>query len=339
MAMLAIYKRTGLKEYLQAAEFAGHYIMSLQILDQREPRYYGVIREITSQSIEFAPRDATTAAWALLWLYNTTQNPVYLDRAILFANWHLEYGMHDGWPLYACYMDIDITDMYWLGAFQSGTGLFYYDMFMATGDVRYIDKGLRPIAFNYRDKFFEDDGKIILNRDGFTGEIIHGKSVSDVADMHLYNDDFGNAMLLAAADFFKDESLRECAYRNILWLVEHQLKDGTFGQMFPSGVPVSLMYFHRFSEYYENNKLLIARDKALEALLKMQFIDVNMPKANGAILEVDVNSMAIVHSRTTCYAVMALLLLEGKLCDIWLGAYNKRFVDPAESRGIPHLIW
>ena len=66
MAMLALYKRTGKAEYLEAAEYAGHYIMGLQILDQRKPRYYGALREITAQSVEFAPRDATTGAWALV---------------------------------------------------------------------------------------------------------------------------------------------------------------------------------------------------------------------------------------------------------------------------------
>jgi hypothetical protein len=44
----------------------------------------------------------------------------------------------------------------------------------------------------YRDKFFDDQGKIIPARDWFTGEVIasHGNSA-----MHFFNDDFGNEML------------------------------------------------------------------------------------------------------------------------------------------------
>jgi hypothetical protein len=341
MALLAIYRRTGNKEYLGAAEFAGRYIMSLQVLDQREHRYYGAIREVTPQSIEFCPRDATTAAWALLWLYNETRNQHYLDRAILFANWHLEYGMHDGWPLHSCFMTTEIMDMYWAGSFQSGTGLFYHDMFMATKDVRYIYRGFRPIAINYRDKFFEADGKIILHRDGFTGKVIR-----EEVGMHHYNDDFGSAMLLEASRFFEDDSFRNCAYKNAIWLAGQQLDDGTFGPAFKSGVPVSLMYFHRLGCYYKDNKLLTARDKALEGLLKMQFIDESVPKADGAFFDVNESdltsinytSMAI-NSRCTCYAVMALLILESPLQDIWLGENNKTFVDPCASKVEYQLIW
>src|SRR5574344_228037 len=105
MALLAMFKRTGETNYLDAAEIAGHYIMALQVMDSREPRFYGGIREVTPMTAQFCPRDATTAAWALVWLYEATKCAEYLDRAILFAEWHLKYGMCEGWPRWWICMD------------------------------------------------------------------------------------------------------------------------------------------------------------------------------------------------------------------------------------------
>ena len=154
MCLCALHKRTGDAEFLRRAEFAGRYIMSLQVMDQSDRRYFGTLREITPQSIEVAPRDATTAAWGLVWLYNATKNPLYLQRAVLFGEWHMKHGMYAGWPLYSVYMDPAIPDHYMQGGFQSGTGLFYHDLFMASGDARFIENGFKPIAVNYRGHFF-----------------------------------------------------------------------------------------------------------------------------------------------------------------------------------------
>ena len=83
---------------------------------------------------------------------------------------------------------------------------------MATGDARYIEQGMRPIAETYRDKFFNPDGSLILDRDIFTGKDISEKLSGDNS-MHKYNDDFGNAMLQTAAEIFGDESYRDTARR------------------------------------------------------------------------------------------------------------------------------
>jgi uncharacterized protein YyaL (SSP411 family) len=105
MALLTMYRRTNDEKYLEAAEFAGRYIMSLQILEERDTRFYGAIRELTPQSMEMDPRDATTAAWGLVWLYNFTGDDEYLRRALLFADFHLKHCMIEGWPQYSYYME------------------------------------------------------------------------------------------------------------------------------------------------------------------------------------------------------------------------------------------
>ena len=348
MCMLALYKRTGEQQCLRAAEFAGHYIMGLQVMDHRETRYYGTIRELTTQSVEFAPRDATTAAWALVWLYEATRNPVYLDRAVLFGKWHVNHGMLNGWPLYACYMDHDIPDMYHQGSFQSGTGLFYHDLFMLSGDSEFIARGMQPIARNYRDHFFDEDGRVLGSRHGFTGKLIE----KDRIGMHHYNDDFGNAMLQAAADFFADESFREAAHKNARWLAGQQQEDGGFEDKYPSGVPVSLMYFNDLGCFYDDKILLEARDRALNKLLAMQVNETQDERLDGAFRgayeygpeNVSGAGELCINSRTTGYALMALLKLESNLEGIWLSRHNERFVDPCDDMSkaraiINGLIW
>ena len=345
MALLALHRRTKDERYLEAAVFAARYIVSLQVMDPRDTSYYGVIREITPQSIEFAPRDATSAAWALVWVYSETRDPLYLDRAVLFGRWHMEHGMHEGWPLYACYMDDTMDNFYAQGSFQSGTGLFYHDLFRASGDARFVARGFRPIATRYRDHFFNPDGSTIPERDGFTKQ--RTRSDSDSRG-HSHNDDFGAAMLQTAADFFHEESYREVARGFAHWLAGDQKEDGAFRSgPEPAGIPVALMYFHDLGTHYRDEALLAARRPALERLLATQFRDTANPKLDGAFQgryenETDPETprygRRCVNMRTNAYAVMALLKLESDLPDIWLGRHNQPFVDPLR-KGQPHLVW
>lgn len=340
MGLLAMYKRTGEQVYLDRAELAGRYIMSLQVMDHRQERYYGAIRECTPQSLEFCPRDATTAAWSLVWLYEATGNPEYLDRAELFGNWHLKFGMYNGWPLHGIIMDGKFTDHYAKGSFQSGTGLFYFDLFMQSGNSRYIDLGMRPIAQNYRDNFFYEDGRIVLQRDIFSNKDATGKKLKIVEnDIHQFNDDFGNAMLQTAADIFDDESYRQTAYKFAKWLAEHQDKDGGFSnskENIYSAVPMAMMYFDELGRFYNDEKLLQARDKALEKLLSIQFAETGDVRLDGGFrgrfdMGSGANGEYCVNMRVSMYALIALLKLESALSGIWLGNNNKPFIDPLEQ--------
>ena len=337
MSVLSVYRRTNDKKYLEAAIYAGHYLMSLQILDKHDPRYYGAIRELTPQSMEMDPRDATTAAWGLVWLYNFTGDEEFLRRAVMFGDFHLKYCMHEGWPQYSYYFEKRFPNFYARGAFQSGTGLFYHDLFMASEDCRYIEHGLRPMAENYLKYFVQDNGEIMQEREIFTwnpqGE---SRQTNVEINMHMFNDDFGSAMLQTAADIFKDEKYRDAARNYATWLVNHQDEDGGFcGGAHPSGVPTALMYFHDLGEYYKDEKLLAAREKAMTKLLSMQFRDTGDPKFDGGFAgkyegpkDFPGGGDMCVNNRTTSYALSALIKVESDVEDIWLGRCNKKFVDP-----------
>ncbi|MCF7837217.1 MAG: hypothetical protein K9N49_01160 [Candidatus Marinimicrobia bacterium] len=341
MALLAVYRLTGDPRCLDAAELAGRYIMSLQVMDSAD-KYYGAIRELTPQSLEFAPRDATSAAWALVWLYTFTGDETYLRRAILFAEFHLKYCMCEGWPLYACYMTTELDDFLARGSFQSGTGLFYYDLFMASKDPRYIASGLRPIADNYRKYFIREDGSLVQEREIFTWAEKPGAAEQGHTspNMHAFNDDFGAPMLWAAAGLFGDEEYRLTALRFVRWLAAHL--PGNWEHT-PSAVPMGLMYFNDFGNYYQDQELLTAREWALGALLNMQYLDRGDPKLDGAFkgryegaAGVPGGGARCLNNRTTSYALIALAKLAGDPENIWLGARNSPFVDPLTLG--PHLL-
>ena len=293
--LLAFYKRTGNPDLLHSAEMAGRYIMSLQILDPREKIYRGAFREVTPQSLEFCPRDATSAAWSLIYLAEATGNEEYLYRAVIFGDWLIEYGMIDGWPRWAVMTDQD--HFYVRGSFQSGTGAFFHDLFMATHDPRYIDRGMRPIVECYVRDFFSSDGGIIVSRGGFDN--LPFKTERDSGklefDMHSFNDDFGNIALMRAAEIFRDESYREKARDFARYLAQHQDPDGNYGGgRVPSAVPQALIYFHDLGEFYHDTELLAARDRTLEALLNMQFHVPDEPRLDGAFPDEDTGRNYIV---------------------------------------------
>ena len=280
--LCALWKRTGDRKYLDGATAAARYIMSLQVMD-RDDWHFGAIREITPQSIEFAPRDATAAAWGLVWVAEATGESIYLDRARLFADWLVEKGMYRGWPLYAIYMDPKLDNFYSRGSFQSGTGLFFYDLFRLTGDPRYIERGLLPIATIYRDEFIKDDGTLILERDPFTGKITHAAD-DDLENLpqHALNDDFGAAMMIQASRFFNDPSYVWKTAMFVRWAASVQEEDGGFAQgRIPSAVPVAQMYLRDFGEELNDRALLEAADKALEKLVAMQWLDTGDHRLDG----------------------------------------------------------
>jgi len=214
-------------------------------------------------------------------------------------------------------------------------------LFRAADDARYVEFGLRPIADNYLKYFVKEDGEIIQEREIFTWKQEEESSQANVVQsMHMFNDDFGAAMLQTASDLFKDEKYRDGAYRHAVWLAEHQDSDGGFcGGIHDSAVPVSLMYFHDLGNFYDDKKLFAARDKALDKLFSMQYENTGDPKFDGAFkggyegpAGFPGGGDVCVNNRTNSYALNALIKLESDVPDIWLGRNNKKFEDPLKER-------
>lgn len=331
MGLLAMYKRTGKQKYLNAAELAGRYILSLQMTDPRKKLYYGVYREVTPQSMELCPRDSASAALALTWLYEATKNPEYLDSAVLYADWLMEYGMFDGWVRWAVLMDGQ-DHLYAKGSFQSGCALMFHDLFMQTRDLRYIERGMRPIVDLYIRDFLREDGSLIGRREIMSNRLFEFDSEQpDQVEftMHDFNDDFGCAALMRAAEIFDDPKYDEAALRFTRWLAHHQDPDGDFGNgSAPSAIPMALIYFHDLGEKYHDQELLAARDRTLETLLQFQFKNSADPCIDGGFPAEGHKGEMVCGLRMTQYALAALLHVESDLKEVWLGRCNRKFRDP-----------
>lgn len=106
------------------------------------------------------------------------------------------------------------------------------------------------------------------------------------------------------------------------------------------------MYFHDLGLFYNDEKLISARDKALAKLLTMQLLNTDEIKIDGAFKgryegpkDAPGGGEVCVNNRTTTYAVMALLKLSSELKEIWLSRHNKRFTDRNHGNAIPNLVW
>jgi hypothetical protein len=270
---------------------------------------------------------------------------VYLERARLFGNWLMEKGMYRGWPIYAVYMDAGLDNFYSRGSFQSGAGLFFHDLFMLSGDQRYIERGLLPIATTYCDDFINDDGSLVLDRDPFTDEVTSPKTGQEKLPQHAYNDDFGAAMMIAASRLFGDDSYIAKAAKFAHWLADAQEDDGGFaGGEIPSAVAVSAMIFRDYGTILNDSKLLQHADRSTCKLLDMQLLDTGDPCIDGGFrgiyegAEPNRSGRTCVNMRTSSYALIALLKAESDLADIWLGIHNKPFQDH-RWLGTHDLIW
>jgi len=106
------------------------------------------------------------------------------------------------------------------------------------------------------------------------------------------------------------------------------------------------MYFHDLGNFYNDEKLLKARDKAIDILLGMQFVNTGDSKLDGAFQgryegtgEVPSNGEMYMNTRCSSYALTALLKIESDLSDIWLGNNNKQFTDPLKKGENHKLVW
>ena len=135
-------------------------------------------------------------------------------------------------------------------------------------------------------------------------------------------------------------SLSPCACQSGLdpkyQAVIDQLEDGNFfngKKTISSAVPMALMYFDELGRSYNDPVLLAAAEKSYKKLLDMQILESDDPMLHGAfegmISSPEDNPRTIVQLRTSAYALIALLKVEGKIRNFWLGGeHNDKFMDP-----------
>lgn len=339
--MLLMYRRTGDKKYYDAAYRAGEYLKSLQILDARNPSYFGNFRENTPQTTWCYPRDTLTAAWGLLWMYEETGDKEYLYRVDIFNDWFLNYAKADGWPLWEVnfrgeepYKNINLE-----GSFHGGVSAYFYDYGRITGDFSAAERGIKFIADHFIERFMKEDGSIYIIYDTEEGSYRDGidKPYHPLywQIMHRYNDDFSSLGLLGAHLYYQDDRYLEKVKLFAHWLINEQDEDGSFADPFvhsaSATAPIFLLDLYRVTgneEYYE------AAHSAGKHLLWLQETESIDPMAHGGIYGdagYGGSVKEVINIRASSYALIAFLKLEGQE----YGPYYSVFERSGEMPDLP----
>ncbi len=317
MGLLMMYHRSGDEKYLEAAKRAGQYLLTLQIVDPRNPRFYGAFREDTPQSTWCHPRDGLTAAWALLWLYQETGDERYLDSVKLFNRWFTHEAMDRGWPAWSFYFNERQPD-YLQGSFHGGDAAYFFDYYRVTGDATYNERGMKFILDYAMEKFIMPDGRVRVIYDADTGNYIEdGKTFDGMQKMHRHNDDFMSISLLDGYCMYKDSRYLKRAEAYARWLISEQREDGGFGT--PDVPPAAATAPNFLVDLYmitKKEEYLKAAVKAGTYLVTQQELSKENEKVYGGFYGYgpgwESGKRTTLNIRTSAYALIALLKLEGK---------------------------
>lgn len=318
------------ERYLQCAGRAVDYLRSLQEFSPTLPRFYGTFHEDTPQTDRFHPRDAITAAWALLDWSAVTSEQDALTRARIYADWLIENGQDGGYPRWTVsYKTFDCAPR-WYGSFHSGTAFFYARLYAVTGEPRYL-QAMKDILDHYNRHNLQADGSVKVMVDIATGRPLGDPEVpTEVAPvgwirMHEYNDDFGALANLEAWRLTRQGAYRECCERFLKHMLVSQREDGGFGPGGKEGYSVPAAGGSVLVEMLaaRANGLGLDLDesivRAVEYILDLQFVEPGT-LADGAFrgftrdyaLDPDISNL-----RSVGYAIMGLLRFTGAVSPIY----------------------
>lgn len=314
-AMLSGYNYVRRSQYLKAAELGIKYIKSLQAFVPFAPRLNGVIREWTPQTDWAHPRDALTAAWALLDWYSHTGDESGLVRAKSYADWFITVGMEKEYPYWTVRFDEKPWEPTWHGSFHSGGAFFFYRLFDITGRVAYKLSMLKILDY-YNHYHLGVNGSIAVIIDAETHERLDGKfglpyTCRQWEIMHKFNDDFGALANLAAYRITGSSSYRNAAVRFLKRMLDSQRCDGGFG---PVGYAVPSAAGTVAIELLAAKKLgleITGNDEIEAAMTYLLGIQVHNKDCLGYGAFLDDDNEA--NARTCAYAVMALLRWAGAI--------------------------
>jgi hypothetical protein len=305
MGMISAYKVFGNSEYEQTAAKMLKYLKSLQIMDTASP-HYGAFRERTPETNWCYVRDGLSAAWAMIEAADIYGDKECLDRAVLWAEWFMRHGIDEtGWPYWGLFFDLDkgidkdvqmCNDIH--GCFHGGSLNFFYHLYRATGDRRWVGDFFEHMA----DYFVST----IQQQDGFFRSVEKATGNPPPADpqsgLHRANDDLGTLGLLCASQIYPKQSYSMAISKFLDAVFSRQNADGSFESSCAS-VPV-VLNIARESGYHIPEK---AEERAWDFLFSRQFPDGD-PSFAGGLNESDLGYLCI---RSMSYALIVITKIIG----------------------------
>lgn len=318
-ALLAGYRFTKNEKYLEAAGRGIKYIKALQNFSKFGNFAYGGINETTPQCQCCHPRDALTAAWAMLDWSQETKDQECFERALIFADWYMQNAIQEGYPVCTVDFKDGVIAPFELASCQGGGGFFFYRLYILTGDEKYL-KILSSIIEFYNEFFLEDSGKPISLIDQYTRKPkLNQQNVLDGPlweMMHVYNDDFAALANLAAYSVEQKASYLTSLKKFFRFIENSQNPDGGFGSAafsVPSAGGACLIEFLAAKALGLDLVKQETIDNAVRYLLDRQYRKAGST-GDGGFFGVSVKyevSDFLLNMRTTSYAVMGLLRYAG----------------------------
>ncbi len=333
-ALLALHEATGDGQYLESCALAADYIRTLQQMDARNEKGYGYIVETHPQDRAGHPRDALTAAWALLLMHRANEDDQLLDRAMLFAEWFLRHGTDGEYPYWTVFVDGQEPDLRQRGSFHGGSPAFFCDLFEMTGDPRWL-KLARKIADFHMANFLHPDGSLSIVIEADTGRDLTGTGDdasaggADLAweHMHKFNDDFTALAMMKLGELTEAEKYTEAGLRFARFLLKSQGDDGGFGDpAVPSAGPTGALTLFRAAQVdrARRDEYLAGVERSIDYTLARQVTDSDDPRLQGGFFgqsdfedegggwQSCLSKKTAIHLRTHAYATSALAMLGGK---------------------------
>lgn len=317
ISLLMAHRRKRDHRYLDSAVLAGGYIKSLQVLDRRDRRIFGAFREETPQTQGCHPRDALSAAWGLLHLYQVTGDEDCLWRARTFAAWFSRHAMKDGYPAHTINFEKQAGDKWLMGVFHGGSPLFLFDLHRVTGEARWRRAGL-AICDTWLRTFLREDGSLRVAVDEKTGRDAPPPAGDVGPSMHSLNDDFASLAMLRAYRLTGRRRYLEGVERFMAWVLRIQRADGAFGDPpVKSAAPMLIMELLDAYRLTRNPAYRQAAMRSVPYFLSLQELKSADPRYHGAFYDMDPrNNDQTVRQwlgvRSSAYALAALLRLESR---------------------------
>ncbi len=321
-SLLIGYEATGNENYIEAAGAACSYIKSLQEFAPEHAGLRGAFHEETPQTPFAHPRDALTAAWALLDYSKTTGDQSGIDRATAFGDWYVETACSEGYPHWTVRFDGQEWLPDWCGSFHSGAAFFMNRLYALTGDEKYL-RTMRTILDYYNRYHLDEEGRISVVVDRKTNKPIpeadpDGPAPMNWQVMHHYNDDFGALANLAAWKVTGEAGYRDRATCFLDLMARSQLENGGFGTddfCVPSAGGAVLIEMEAIKQLgLDRPGYAAARDRAVSFLLSIQKVEPGH-LGDGSFFGMTNDyrlSDICTNIRTSAYAIMGLLRYAGK---------------------------